>query len=358
MNPEHTYPLLVVLSKKMIREVVKKAVAQASSQRFAVATDVPVEIEPVLPGCDCYPPKKSVSAKPDAVSVTFWIVPRVLGQLSQPHVLMRQDGKDLAEVPLEIKVVKQTVTVCAGVLSLLLPFGSTLMQHARLDFSSQVEDNFALYAQAANFLLRSLTPEMLGAILLAATLGLYLLRRPRQREVFWDVESVGPNEQLDLAKQAIEAGDDTKATRLLLTLTQAHPEYQAVWLFLGEWHHTRDDHKSAVEHYEKGLALGRATKGDYFRAANSASRLGDSERAYAILKKAERDLGPSGMSGAMWYNLGCYATRLGRHYEAVCCLGRAIAAGFARPKQFRTDPDLKPLRGRPDFQRLLGSLND
>ena len=31
---------------------------------------------------------------------------------------------------------------------------------------------------------------MLGGILLATTLVLYLLRRPRQREVFWDVESV------------------------------------------------------------------------------------------------------------------------------------------------------------------------
>ncbi|MBI1915843.1 MAG: hypothetical protein HYS12_14080 [Planctomycetes bacterium] len=190
MNPERTFPLLVVLSKKMIREVVKKAVAQASSQRFEVATDVPVEIEPVLPGCDCYPPKKCVLAQRDEVSVTFWIVPRVLGKLSQPHVLIRQDGKDLAEVPLEIKVVKQTATVCAGVLSLALPFASTLMQHFRLDFSSQLQENFALYAQVANFLLRSLSPEMLGGILLATTLALYLLRRPRKREVFWDVESV------------------------------------------------------------------------------------------------------------------------------------------------------------------------
>jgi hypothetical protein len=201
MNPENTYPLLVVLSKKEIREIVKKAVKQATSKRFEVAKDLPVEIEPVLPGCDCYPPVRRVSLTANEVSARFFVVPRVLGRLSEPHVVVRQGGQELAEVPLDIKVVKQSATVALGALSLCLPLVSTVMQHYKMDFASQLQDGFPLYAQVAQILLNSLSPELLGLVLLCLTVTLYLIRRPRQREVFWDVEPLGPKEERKPAQQ-------------------------------------------------------------------------------------------------------------------------------------------------------------
>src|SRR5205807_2180150 len=60
MNPERMFPLLVVLSRQSLQEVVKRGVAQAESTGFRVALDSLVEVEPILPGCGCFPPKEQV----------------------------------------------------------------------------------------------------------------------------------------------------------------------------------------------------------------------------------------------------------------------------------------------------------
>jgi hypothetical protein len=59
----------------------------------------------------------------------------------------------------------------------------------------------------------------------------------------------------------------------------------------------------------------------------------------------------------MWYNLGCFAARLGTLHEAVQYLGRAVDAGYTRLDKYRTDPDLAPLRSRREFKTLLACID-
>ncbi len=80
------------------------------------------------------------------------------------------------------------------------------------------------------------------------------------------------------------------------------------------------------------------------------------ERALAILQEAEARLSTSGMTGVMWYNMGCYAARLGRFADAMRYLRSAANPGSVDARRYRSDPDLEPLRWRSDFTRLLHSL--
>ena len=187
MNPQRLYPMLIVLSKDKIKEVQKKAVSQTTSEQFEVQEDKPVEVEPILPGCDCYPVKQSVPVGED-VTLTFWVVPQVVGAIQDSRVVVRQEDQVLTEIPLKMRVSVQTLAKLMGALTFFLPFLSSIMRHYEVDFDSQLNQGFSLYAHVGNFLVSSLTPEVIGATLLVLTVGLYLWHRPRKREVFWDVE--------------------------------------------------------------------------------------------------------------------------------------------------------------------------
>ncbi|MBX9579866.1 MAG: protein kinase [Gemmataceae bacterium] len=84
MAPDRAYPLLVVLSAEQVAEVVQRAVKQAVSGGFAVPEGA-VEVEPVLPGCDCYPPRDELTVADGApAEARFWVVPRVRGWSRRP----------------------------------------------------------------------------------------------------------------------------------------------------------------------------------------------------------------------------------------------------------------------------------
>lgn len=55
MNPETVYPLLVMVTKQMVEKVTKADTDQKSSGPFQARLDLPLEIEPIIPGCTCYP---------------------------------------------------------------------------------------------------------------------------------------------------------------------------------------------------------------------------------------------------------------------------------------------------------------
>lgn len=188
MNPERMFPLLVVLSAEQIREVVKRAVKQAESAGFQVRTDSAVEVEPILPGCDCYPPRDTLPVANEAVTATFWVVPHVLGRVEGARVVVRQNGAVLANVPLDVRVSKQTLAVACGLLGLVAPYLSMGLKSLRLDPATQKEEGFALYKQVGFWLLDRLTPEMIGFGLLGLAAAFYLAMRPKQRDVFWDLD--------------------------------------------------------------------------------------------------------------------------------------------------------------------------
>jgi hypothetical protein len=194
MTPDRMFPLLVVLSQKAIAEAVKRGVSQGQSRIFEVEEGSVVEVEPMIPGCSCYPPIEQVPVAAGPVSAKFWVLPHALGQLQHARVVVRQKGTTLAEVPLEMRVVRQTLTLLMGGLSLLLPFLLMVLKYYRLDFESQAQDGFGLYAGLAQWLIQSLTPEVLTGVLLALTVAAYFWLRPRKRDVFWDVNLLEPKD--------------------------------------------------------------------------------------------------------------------------------------------------------------------
>ncbi|OAI46940.1 hypothetical protein AYO44_01820 [Planctomycetaceae bacterium SCGC AG-212-F19] len=190
MSPERMFPLMVVLSRKAIREIVGRAVAQKQSKRFQVELESTVEIEPILPGCDCFPPRETVRVSPAETSAKFWVVPRVLGEVMHARVVLRQNGNVLAEVPLEMCVVKQTLTMVVGALNFGVPFVSMLLKQSQVSLAG-AEAEAGLVAVLVSWVVLMLSPEVLAGLLLVATIGLYLWLRPRRREVFWDIVPTG-----------------------------------------------------------------------------------------------------------------------------------------------------------------------
>jgi hypothetical protein len=190
MSPERMFPLLAVISRKEILKVIKKHVAQKQSEKFHVALDSDVEIEPILPGCECFPRKETVRITSADATARFWVVPHVLGVVMHARVMVRQDGAVLAEVPLEICVSKQTLTLFAGAMNFCVPFVSMLLKQSHLSLSS-AEGHAGVLAALVGWALLVLSPEVMAGLLLVATVGLYLWLRPRQRDVFWDIQPVG-----------------------------------------------------------------------------------------------------------------------------------------------------------------------
>ncbi len=287
------------------------------------------------------------------------------------RVVVRQDGRTLAEVPLEARVVKQSLTVLVGGLSLVLPFVLLLLKHFRLDFESQLADGFSLYAQIAGWLLRSLTPETLTGLLLTVTAVLYLCLRPRRREVFWDIRShsaqepatrpveqepVDREKEIERARRAFARGDRAEGERRLVALLEVEPFFVPALLCLADGRYRFDDHAGSLLLYQRVMVLGSMKPIHYFRASLAASKLGDNARALAILEQAEAMLPPPKMKGAMWYNMGCFAARLGRYPDALGYLNQAVNAGYDDIDKLRSDPDLEAAAVEPRIQESVGRI--
>lgn len=197
MNPMRSYPLLVVLSRREIEEIVRKHVTQSRSESFSVDATELVEIEPILPGCSCWPAKEQVSVEGDQpAAANFWVVPQLLGKVRGAKVLVRQRGRLLCEIPLEIVVCRQLLTLVFGALSLISPYiGMATKDFARVMKKVGVEpsihsemDSFAIWAKCGRWAFDIFEPETLGILLMTIAAICYLLFRPRKRDTFWDIQ--------------------------------------------------------------------------------------------------------------------------------------------------------------------------
>jgi TatA/E family protein of Tat protein translocase len=191
MNPERVYPLLVLITRDQIEQVRQAGVDQRASSPFAVAADVPVEVEPVLPGCDCYPPRASARPGEGDLTLTFRVVPRVLGEVGGAVVHVRQGQASLAEVELDVKVVRRTWALASGLAAFLMPGLSAVMKHFGLGFDAQGEGGFSFYLWLARLTFDHFSPLALTVLLGSATFLLWWLTRPRRRDVFWDFGKAG-----------------------------------------------------------------------------------------------------------------------------------------------------------------------
>ncbi|MBA4063865.1 MAG: hypothetical protein C0501_09160 [Isosphaera sp.] len=184
MNPARVFPLLVTLTRQEVEEVVKRHVGQKATGPLELDGDTPVEIEPVLPGCDVYPPAVVTRLGADDQVFTFHVVPHVLGEVTGARVLLRQDHAVLAEIGLDVRVRQRTAVVISGLSAVVLPAASAAMKHFGLDFTPK--DESSPYLAALNLLFGA-APLALTAVLAAVTGVLWWFTRPKGKDVFWDV---------------------------------------------------------------------------------------------------------------------------------------------------------------------------
>jgi len=192
MNPDRVFPLLVMLTREEVEKVVKQHVEQTATGPLTLAKDVPLEIEPVLPGCQCHPPKVSCRVGDANDVFTFYVVPHVLGDITGARVLIRQDHASIAEIKLEMRVVQRTLVVASGLSTFLVPAASAAMNHFGLDFKPK--DGSSPYLAALNFLFGEVPPVVLTGVLALVTLGLYWYTRPKGRDVFFDISTKPPTD--------------------------------------------------------------------------------------------------------------------------------------------------------------------
>ena len=183
-----------------------------------------------------------------------------MGKVDGAVVSIRQDHASLAEINLDVKVVKQIWLVLSGTATFLLPGVSAVMKHFGLDFATQKEQGFSLYLAFAQLLFDRVSPYALTGLLGAVTALLWWLTRPRTRDVFWDIEKVGPGEKLKRIAAALASGSD-QAGRDLLELLKAFPDYRPARLFYAECHYNNENYPVALKVYERAFKLGSPRPG-------------------------------------------------------------------------------------------------
>lgn len=186
MNPDRVYPLVIILSREQLEAVRKKGVSEGKKE-LSLQSEADVEVEPVLPGCYCYPPRRTASVRDDQAECRFWVVPHVRGPVRGAAVHFKQDGTHLAEIPLEISVVDSAFVRLAALATVCLPFITALLRHFELDFESQLTRRFSVYLTLLNYLISVLRPEWLALGLVGLTAVAAWWVRPRERESFWDL---------------------------------------------------------------------------------------------------------------------------------------------------------------------------
>jgi twitching motility protein PilT len=189
MYPNQLYRLLVVLSRQEVRKLVQHEVEQAASESFAVRLREPIEVEPLIPGCMVYPPRREVSISgDDPVEARFQVMAHIQGgAIEEPVVVIRQAGRELARVALKVRVGKPTLAYGLAAASVVLP---VLLKYLKLDLDAQAGDNFSGYLSLLGAI-PALPWWMWTAPLLLAAAVVAWWCWPRE-DGFWNVELDAP----------------------------------------------------------------------------------------------------------------------------------------------------------------------
>jgi hypothetical protein len=348
MNPDRVFPLLIMLTRDAVEKIARKHVGQKSTGPLTLDLDEPLEIEPVLPGCYCYPQKITSHIGGADETFTFHVVPHVVGSCTGARILIRQNHSPLGEIELDVRVVQRTLVMLSGASAVILPIASATLRHFGIDFSPR--DGSNLHVVVLNYLVGQMSPLVLTAALLALTGILFWLTRPKGRDTFWDLETVGPDEELERVKSLFEEDPDAAFSELK-ALLETHPEFQSAWTFAAERAYSNEEYASADALYRRAMREGVMKLRDYKLASLSASRLGNNRKALEILQEAVEVLEET--DGVTFFNMACYHCRLGQLEEAMSALRQALEQGYHKRESYLNDKDLAPLRGRADFKKLL-----
>jgi tetratricopeptide (TPR) repeat protein len=191
MYPERMYPLTVVLARGRVKEVRVEGVAHATgTEQVEVPASHPfVVVRPVLPGIDCYPQQQTVDVTPELVTVRFRVVAKVLGRVADARIELYSRDRLLSQVPLDIKVSRQTVALVASAAGFAWPLLCAAAQKLGVEFEDS-GDLLSRGLQAFFALPHAIETGFSGLLLVA--LGFYGWNRPRRAGADADVLSVRP----------------------------------------------------------------------------------------------------------------------------------------------------------------------
>lgn len=352
MRPERVYPLLVIITSQFVETVRKSGTDQRSSEEFTVRTDAPIEIEPILPGCDCYPPRITALLESDDATFSFRVVPSAVGRLEGASIIVRQGYVKLASVDLDVRVIPHTHALVSGFMTFALPAASTVMQRLGLDFAPHPDQGFNAYLSVAHLLFDCLTPLWLTACLGGVTTAIWWLGRPRVRDVFYDVETITPDEKLQRLRIELTNGVPG-AQKELERFVGMYPANFPARLMKAR-HEVRADRTSAaLEDYLEAFALGTAATADYEAAYRLSRKEGTPADVLQVLERAYAALGRNSMPPRLLYNLACFRALAGDDEAAMQALSDAFAFGYSNVGRVMSDADLRSLRQRADFKALI-----
>jgi hypothetical protein len=355
MNLHRLFPLLVVLSRDQIQKPLERAIEQAHIRGLRVGQGLPVEVEPVLPGCLCFPHHRLIAPDDDVGLARFHVLPQLSGKVTDACVVLRQGSEILGEVPLQMTVRRQWLVILLGVMTPVVPF---LVRLFHLDPTEHVDEHFGSVYGLLTWLLVQLQSASWWAALLAmaAITGLtwWWWVRPR-REEFYDVELLPPvAERLTRARQLLRAGQEDEGLAEIDLLRQERPDSREGSILLGMWYLENMQYRTAYEHFQKGLDGPTPTKVCQL-AARAAVDAGEPNQALAWLEKGLRSDTPAAVRAQI------------RHEQARIVCGRGdreaamkylldIKEGAQSRSAYETDLALASLHNRPDFQEFLKRL--
>ena len=354
MNPEMMFPLTVTFSPKIIERIKSKKISQVASNKFKFNVHESLEIEPMIPGCQCYPPKQTIMLNGDA-SITFYVAPQVVGKIQGAFVRVLQNNIELEKVKLQVQVKKKTLVILSGFAAFLLPVISTILKLYDLDFENQKAQGFSMYITLMRFVFDYLSPWALMAGLCGITTVSWLWATPSEEELFWDMKKVGPEEMhADLLK--LFSNDYDAAWGKLVDLMTLFPTFLPALETYAVLHYKSESFKEALLGFENAMAVGTLKPSSYLRAGLCASKLKLNEKALAILTTAVKILLEKEIPADLHYNMACYHARLGQLHQALLRLKISIEKGFNNISLLKKDPDFTPLRGKKEFQELMAIL--
>jgi len=163
------------------------------------------------------------------------------------------------------------------------------------------------------------------------------------------------------ARDCFIQGKYEKAIERYERAHELRPEdYQAptlvaqVYEDLGRAEEATDARRRGIKAAERRLELSPDDVRALYMGANGLVALGEKKRG---LQWAGRALAIESDDPMLLYNVACVYSLAGELEQALECLRRAVEFGFAHVPWIRSDSNLAPLRGHPEFVALLERLD-
>jgi Flp pilus assembly protein TadD len=154
----------------------------------------------------------------------------------------------------------------------------------------------------------------------------------------------------NLAMIQMEENNFAAARAILLTLTEAHPDYAFGFVGLGSNYYMSGDSAQAETYYRKALAIQPESPEVFPLLGNILLAKRDLKEADFYLTKA---LPYSTKNPQLFYSLACLRSLEGNIPEALSYLESALKLGYRNKKSLTSNRELDNARTSPHFQLLL-----